>query len=85
MFAKVIVDIIHSEVDRLFEYRVPEGMELDVGFRVHVPFGKGNALREGYVLDLSETCEYDTEKIKDIAGVISDFAALTKGQIRLAP
>ncbi len=84
MFARVIVDIVHSGVDKLFEYRVPDGMDLDVGFRVKVPFGKGNALREGYVLGLSETCGYDTKNIKEISCVISDFAALTKGQIKLA-
>ncbi|MDD5018509.1 MAG: hypothetical protein PHO15_10480, partial [Eubacteriales bacterium] len=84
MFAKVIVDIVHSGIDKLFEYRVPDAMVLDVGFRVKVPFGKGNALREGYVLDLSENCAYDTENIKDIAAVLADFPALTAGQIKLA-
>jgi len=84
MFAKMIVDITHSGVDKLFEYNIPDSMNLDVGYRVKVPFGKGNALREGYVLGLSETCEYDAKSIKDIAVVISDFAALTKGQIKLA-
>ncbi len=84
MFARVIVDIVHSDVDRLFEYRIPEGMGLKPGFRVKVPFGKGNALREGYVLATSEKCEYSEDNIKDIHSVISDFPALTTGQIQLA-
>ena len=84
MFAKVIIDIVHSSIDRYFEYRVPDGMALSVGFRVKVPFGKGNALKEGYVLALSETCEYDEIGVKDIASVLSDYAALMPGQIRLA-
>ena len=84
MYASVIVDIVHSSVDRIFEYRVPDGMKLCEGFRVRVPFGKGNALREGYVLALSPTCQYEGDNIKDIASAISDFAALTGGQIRLA-
>lgn len=83
MFAKVIVDITSSEVDRLFDYGVPEGMRVEAGYRVKVPFGKGNALREGYVLGLSEVCAYSGE-IKYISSVISDFAALTEGQIKLA-
>ncbi len=84
MFAKVIVDIVSSSVDRLFDYGVPEGMNVGVGYRVKVPFGKGNALREGYVLGLSETCEYKGEGLKVISSVISDYAALTEGQIKLA-
>ncbi len=83
MFARVIVDIVHSNVDRLFEYSVPVGMKLDAGYRVKVPFGKGNALLEGYVLGLSEQCEYKGV-IKPISSVISDFPALTAGQIKLA-
>lgn len=84
IFAKVIVDIVHSEVDRVFEYSVPEGLAVKVGFRVHVPFGKSNVLREGYVLGLSDTCSYKSDQIKSIASVLSDFAALTEGQIHLA-
>lgn len=83
MFARVIVDIVHSSVDRLFDYRVPGGMRLEAGYRVKVPFGKGNSLREGYVLGLSEQCEFKGN-IKPVSSVISDFPALTVGQIKLA-
>lgn len=84
MYAKVIVDIVHSDVDRVFEYRIPSGLSLEIGFRVHVPFGRSNALREGYIIALSETCEYQGDDIKSIHSVLSDFAALTPGQIKLA-
>ncbi len=84
MYARVIVDIVHADVDKVFEYAVPEGMAAAPGFRVRVPFGKGSALKEGCVLSLSETCEYDKSLIKPIHSVISDFAALTSGQIKLA-
>lgn len=84
MYAKVIVDIVHSEVDRVFEYLVPDGLTPEVGFRVRVPFGRGNALREGYVIALAETPEYQGDDIKPIHSVISDFAALTPGQLKLA-
>lgn len=84
MFARVIVDIVHSSVDRLFEYHVPENLKLYVGYRVKVPFGKGNAMREGYVLSLSEKSGYSEGTIKDIASIISDFPVFTEGQIKLA-
>ncbi len=84
MYARVIVDIIHSAVDKVFEYAVPEGMALEAGFRVRVPFGRGNTLKEGYVLSLSDSCEFEAAQIKPMHSVISDFAALTPGQIKLA-
>lgn len=84
MYAKVIVDIAHSSVDRVFEYAVPQELALNPGFRVRVPFGKGNALKEGYVLTLSENCEYDESLIKAVHSVISGFALLTTVQIKLA-
>ncbi|MFA5674999.1 MAG: primosomal protein N' [Christensenellales bacterium] len=84
MFASVIVDIVNSEVDKIFEYRVPDDINLNVGFRVKVPFGKGNTLREGYVIALSDTAKYTGGGLKNIFSVLSDFAALTEGQIKLA-
>jgi primosomal protein N' (replication factor Y) len=84
MYAKVIIDITHSEVDRVFEYHIPDDLKLDIGFRVHVPFGRANTLREGYVIGLSQTSDYQGEGIKSIKSVLSNFAALTPGQISLA-
>ncbi len=84
MYASVIVDIINSEVDKIFEYSVPDGITLSVGFRVKVPFGKGSVLREGYVIALSNTSKYTGGDLKSIASVLSDFPALTEGQIKLA-
>ena len=54
MFASCIVDIIHSNVDRVFDYEADEGLE--PGTRVLVPFG--NRLVEGFVLQISERTEY---------------------------
>ncbi len=84
MYASVIVDIIHSEVDKIFEYKVPENLQVDIGFRVKVPFGRANKLREGYIIALSETSNYKGGQIKSIAEAISDFPALTTEQIKLA-
>lgn len=84
MYAKVIVDIAHSEVDRVFDYLIPSGMSPAIGYRVNVPFGRGNVLREGYVIALSQTSEFQGGDIKSVHSVISDFAALTPGQLKLA-
>ena len=71
MYANIIIDISHEMVDRPFQYRVPPNLqgEIQVGSQVQIPFGAGNHLRRGYVVDLTERAEFDIQKIKDIAGV----------------
>ena len=44
-FCQVIVDIAHEDVDRVFTYRVPKGMDVCPGMRVHVPSAGRAALR----------------------------------------
>ena len=68
-YADIIVDISHENVDRPFQYRIPESLagRIMPGMRVHVPFGRGNRDTIGYVVDLSETTAYPAEKIKEIA------------------
>lgn len=48
--AKVIVDISTSAVDKIFDYLIPPDMPLQIGDRVHVPFGSKTI--EGYVIDI---------------------------------
>ena len=83
-YAKVIVDINHSNVDRIFEYRVPEDMQLVCGQRVLVPFGAGNISVEGYVLELEEECSFDAARVKPIRRTLESGAILTAGQVALA-
>ena len=68
MYARVIVDITHEKLDRVFEYKVPETLEgsLQAGVEVVVPFGKGNRETNGYVIGIEETCQYEPEKVKEI-------------------
>ena len=68
MFADVIVDIQYEKLDKIFQYRIPESMEgkLEPGMEVLVPFGKGNRQIRGYVTGISETCDYDLSKVKEI-------------------
>ena len=68
MFADVIVDIQHEKLDKIFQYRMPERLkdELHPGMEVIIPFGKGNRQIKGYVTSLSETCNYDLSKVKEI-------------------
>ena len=82
MYAQVIVDIAHEAVDRVFTYRVPDGMELQVGMRVSVPFGARQ--KEGYILGFSEDPGMDAAKVKSVIAPLEDYPALLPQMIDLA-
>ncbi|KIR03419.1 Helicase PriA essential for oriC/DnaA-independent DNA replication [Lachnospiraceae bacterium TWA4] len=65
-YAQVILDITHASLDHTFTYRIPEGMQLDVGSMVIVPFGASNRELSAYVIGLTNTCSYDESKVKSI-------------------
>ncbi|MBR5596150.1 MAG: primosomal protein N' [Lachnospiraceae bacterium] len=71
LYARVIIDISHEKVDRPFCYEVPELLrkEIEVGACVEVPFGKGNTLRKGYVIELMDVPDFDPNLIKEIQDV----------------
>ena len=52
--AKVAVAAATYAIDKPYDYLVPPGMELSVGCRVTVPFGRGNRTAEGMVLQLRQ-------------------------------
>ena len=86
--AKIIVDVPLMQMDQPYSYRIPEEFEgmLEVGMRVHVPFGKGNRLIQGIVLGLdSQSDEEEMEQdLKDIAEVLDFSPVLTQEQLWLA-
>ena len=86
--AKIIVDVPLMQTDQPYSYRIPEEFEgmLEVGMRVHVPFGKGNRLIQGIVLGLdSQSDEEEIEQdLKDIAEVLDFSPVLTQEQLWLA-
>ena len=67
-YADVIIDISHEKVDRTFQYKIPEALKetVHVGTSVMVPFGKGNRLTVGYVVEITDQAEFDEEKMKEI-------------------
>lgn len=86
LFASVIVDISHENVDRIFEYRIPAELaaEVRVGTQVSIPFGAGNRIRKGYVVDISDKSEYEQSRLKEIAGVVSKSITAGSQLIQLA-
>ena len=68
MTAEVIVDIAHSEVDKIFEYRAEE--DVKEGCRVRVPFG-GRTV-DGYVMRLKEGSDFDPARLKPVSSVVDE-------------
>ena len=81
-YANIIVDISMEKLDRTFQYRVPETLEesLVPGMQVEIPFGNGNRTLTGYVLEVTDRCEYDPERMKEIIRV-SDKGIAIEGQM----
>ena len=68
MIAEVIVDVLSSEVDRVFDYNIPSSLEyLTAGYRVLVPFG--NRKIEGYIISIKSTTDCPEDKLKSIISV----------------
>lgn len=86
LFADIIVDISHENLDRTFQYRIPESLTdlTGIGSRVLIPFGKGNRQISGFVLDISDKAKFDPSKTKDIISVVNDDTLVEQKLIRLA-
>lgn len=86
MYANVIVDISHEQLDKTFQYRVPDALlsEVDAGVMVNIPFGRGNRIISGYVIELTDKAEFDVSKIKDIDSVVPNRTKAVFRMIKLA-
>ena len=86
--AKIIVDVPLMQTDQPYSYKVPEEFVdmLEVGMRVHVPFGKANRLIQGIVLGMEQESDVDVadEDLKEIAEVLDFSPVLTEEQLWLA-
>ena len=80
MFCEVIVDIAHSEVDKIFDYVCDDTVQ--AGMRVAVPFGKSAAT--GFVMRVKETSDYPADKLKRIYRTEEEIPAINAECLLLA-
>lgn len=85
-YANVIIDISHEKLDKTFQYKVPEELRetLTIGMQVEVPFGNGNRKSTGYIVELTDTPEYEVSKLKVITGVVEGSIPIESQLIALA-
>lgn len=70
-------------LDRVFDYRIPDGLQGQVhpGSQVMVPFGR-QARRKGFVVRLKESSEYD--ELKEIIELAVDIPLINETAMKLA-
>lgn len=81
MFAKIIIDQDAKALDKVFEYSIPEGMQVEVGERVVVPFGARTV--QGFIVGIESISQYDASKIKSITKKIEDFPVIKAEMLEL--
>lgn len=81
MVAEIIINRLAKDLNKKFDYLVPENLEKDmkIGARVFAPFGPKNTLTEGFVIGLKETSEFANKNITKVEDYV-----LTEENIELA-
>ena len=85
-YANVIVDISMEKLDKTFQYRIPEEIRERVteGMQVRVPFGNGTRTLTGYVVELTDICEFEPSRIKELSEIVEKGMPLEGQLIALA-
>ena len=85
MIAEVIVEITSSNVDKVFDYSIPqfamETFSTLVGRRVLVPFG--NRKIEGYIINVKEQSNLESSKIKEIIKFLDENPVILPEMLKL--
>ncbi len=80
MIAEVIVNSTANELDKTFDYNIPDGLNVELGMRVLVPFANRKVYEVGYVVGLKETSEFRCKSIVKIIDQIFDDERLNLAQ-----
>ena len=68
MIAEIILNSDAKDLNRTFDYEVPNELQtkIKIGSLVFVPFGNRKKVEEGYVIGLKEKSEYKTKMISQV-------------------
>lgn len=72
MFAEVIVNSSANDLNKYFDYAVPDGLNVTVGTRVLVPFGHRKSFEIGYVVAIKDTTEFKCREIVKVVDKVFD-------------
>ncbi len=85
-YANIIVNISHENIDKAFQYKIPVSLQasISIGDYVTIPFGKGNRLINGYVLEITDQAEFAPEKQKELISIEGNGHLVESKLIQLA-
>lgn len=68
MIAEVILNSNSKQLNRVFDYQIPEDLvsKVKIGSRVLVPFSNRKEPEEGFVVNMKETSSYQVKDIKQV-------------------
>ena len=81
MIAKIAVSAANFAIDKPYSYAIPDGMDLQPGLRVMVPFGRSNRHTEGVVLS---TEAGSSQSLKAVASCLDAEPVLSLRMLQLA-
>ncbi len=83
MVAQVVLEKTAYSFDKLYSYSVPESLigKCQPGCRVVVPFGRGNAYRQGMVISVEDG--NSPENLKEIISVADDTPIISDEMLKL--
>lgn len=81
MYAEVIIDQDAKAIDRVFEYIIPQGLDVAEGMRVRLPFGK--RVVQGFIIKIKDQTEFDQSKLKAIIEPVDEFACIKTEMLEL--
>ncbi len=82
MVAKVILNSISRATDTMYDYLIPENLNVSVGMRVIVPFGRGDKTMEAYVVHVTDKSDY--KSLKSIYKVVDELSFFDNRGVELA-
>ncbi len=82
--AEVIVDVSSKNIDRPFDYKIPDHLKgmIEVGMRVIVPFGPRKL--QGFVTGLKDSSELNGGSMKEVEKLLDLTPVLTEELMRLS-
>ena len=81
MFAEIIIDSSNSFIDKTYDYIIPENLNVKIGNRVMVSFGK--QIIQGFVVNIKDSCDYQKSKLKEISSVVEERPVILQEMIQL--
>ncbi len=86
VFVEVCISVSHSELDRLYTYKVPDNLidKVELGMRVIVPFSLANKNVEAYIINITNSVDFDIKRIKYVLSAPDEKPIFDKQMLRLA-